>query len=74
MIEGDAVVIGSSRLEQLEQVLGSLRTDGPAETPLPTSIAVALDGVWETLQGMPYVPTLRKLHTRTPFPPSIYLI
>lgn len=56
MIEGDAVVIGSSRLEQLEEVLGSLAADGPADTPLPPSVATSLNAVWEALEGMPYYP------------------
>jgi aflatoxin B1 aldehyde reductase len=56
MTEGDAIVIGSSRLEQLEEVLGSLAADGLAETPLPPSVVVALNNVWQTLEGMPYYP------------------
>lgn len=58
LIEGDAVVVGSSRLEQVEQLLTSLRLPAPLspQDPLPTSVVRALDNLWESLRGMPYYP------------------
>ena len=67
LCQGDAVVIGSSRLEQVEEILSSLSeslTTGllppaapvGAEEPLPAGVVVALDMLWEGLRGMPYYP------------------
>jgi aflatoxin B1 aldehyde reductase len=58
LIEGDAVVVGSSRLDQVEQLLTSLSLPTPLspQDPLPTSVVGALDNLWDSLRGMPYYP------------------
>ncbi len=58
LVEGDAVVVGSSRLEQVEQLIASLSLPTPLgpHDPLPTNVLEALNNLWESLRGMPYYP------------------
>lgn len=58
LIEGDAVVVGSSRLDQVEQLVASLNLPAPLgpHNSLPDTVVGALNDLWESLRGMPYYP------------------
>lgn len=54
--EGDGVIGGSSRLEQLSENLDALDS---ANGPLPAPVLDALEAAWQTVAGPPYHPSPR---------------